>query len=160
MSSQPSHPFVIKDLRRGDIPRVVSLLASLKEFFPEDAIAMVEFSLREHEAIVGTLDDEIVSFLAYAFRDKNTAEILWMGVKEEYHGLGLGTMMLENLEQILERKGIKQIVTSTLSYTVGYKPFDKVRAFFYHRGFKALGIQANYYQEGADRLVLIKQIGS
>ncbi len=156
--TQPNHPFVIKELQPEEIPKVIAVLESLRQFFPEETIPMIEFSLKEHLSLAGCLDDDVVSFLVYELRDKKTAEIMWMGVKEEYHGLGLGSMMLEHLEHMLKRRQVSQLVTSTLSYTVPYKPFEKVRTFFYHRGFKALGIQSNYYEEGVDRLILVKQI--
>ncbi len=155
---EPSKPFIIKPLEGKDISRVVDLSTKLEEFFPQDALTMIEFSLKEHKAFVGLLDDELVSFLIYEVRDKSTAEILWMGVKKDYHGLGLGTMMLENLEQKLKRDNISNLITTTLSYTVRYKPYEKVRTFFYNRGFKAHGIQNDYYEEGVDRLLLIKEL--
>jgi ribosomal protein S18 acetylase RimI-like enzyme len=156
--TQPSHPFIIKELLSEEIPKVVAVLESLRQFFPEEAIPMIEFSLKEHHSLAGCLNEDVVSFLVYELRDSKTAEIMWMGVLEEYHGLGLGTMMLDYLEQMLKRRQVSQLVTSTLSYTVPYKPYEKVRTFFYHRGFKALGIQSNYYEEGIDRLILVKQI--
>lgn len=156
--TQPAHPFVIQELLLDDIPKVIELINTLRQFFPKETIPMIEFSLKEHKALVGMLDKKIVSFIVYELREKQMAEILWMGVGEEYHGLGLGTMMLEHLEQALKQIKFKQLVTSTLSYTVPYEPYEKVRTFFYNRGFKALGIQSNYYEEGIDRLILVKQL--
>jgi ribosomal protein S18 acetylase RimI-like enzyme len=141
------------------IPAVLALTSNLQEYFPDEAMPMIEFSLKEHKAIIGSLNNDIVAFLVYEFhRNKETVEILWMGVKKDYHGLGLGTSMLEELERIIEQKGISKIVTSTLSYTVDYKPFEKVRSFFYRRGFKEIGIQDDYYEEGVDRLILFKKL--
>ncbi len=142
----------------NDQDSVVALARSLAEFFPEDVIPMIESSMSKHPALVGLLGDEIVGFLIYASRESQTSEIMWMGIKEDFHGLGLGSMMLETLERLLERKGINKLIASTLAYTVKYKPFEKVRAFYYHRGFRSLGIQQNYYDDGVDRLILVKKI--
>jgi ribosomal protein S18 acetylase RimI-like enzyme len=141
-----------------DRDAVLDLARSLAEFFPEDVIPMIETSLGKHPALVGLLGEEIVGFLVYASREANTSEIMWMGIKEDYHGLGLGSMLLETLERLLERKGINKLIASTLAYTVKYKPFEKVRAFYYQRGFKSLGIQQNYYDDGVDRLILLKKL--
>ena len=81
-----------------------------------------------------------------------------MGVSEDYHGLGLGSLMLDTLEEKLEKEGVRKLVASTLSYTVKYKPFEKVRTFYYNRGFSSLGIQNNYYDDGMDRLILVKEL--
>lgn len=137
---------------------ILELAGALTKFFPEDVLPMIDAGLEKHSTLVGLLDDEMVGFLIYMVRDSQTAEILWMGIKEEYHGLGLGGMMLETLEQLLGRKGVTRLIASTLSYTVEYKPFEKVRAFYYQKGFKSLGIQNDYYEDGVDRLVLLKRI--
>lgn len=145
-------------MRPGDKPAILSLARSLTAFFPEDVIPMIASGLEKDSVLAGELGDEVIGFLVYAVRDTQTAEIIWFGIKEDYHGLGLGSMMLESLERLLERKGVGKLIASTLSYTVKYKPFEKVRTFYYHRGFKSLGIQSNYYEDGIDRLILVKKI--
>jgi ribosomal protein S18 acetylase RimI-like enzyme len=158
MESTPTKPFHIRSMTPADKESILDLARSLVEFFPEDVIPMIETSLGKHPALVGFLGDEIIGFLVYASRESETSEIMWMGIKEDYHGLGLGSMILETLERLLERKGINKLIASTLAYTVKYKPFEKVRAFYYHRGFKSLGIQQNYYEDGFDRLILLKKL--
>lgn len=158
MTTQPSQPFHIRSMQPGDKEAILDLSRSLTSFFPDDVIPMISAGLDKDPVLVGELESEIVGFLVYAIRDPHTAEIIWVGVKEEYHGLGLGSMLLESLERLLERNGIKKLVASTLSYTVNYKPFEKVRTFYYHRGFKSLGIQSNYYDDGVDRLILLKNL--
>lgn len=158
MHTRPSQPFTVHPARPEDRPAIMALAKSLTEFFPDDVVDLIEASLDKHFVLTGELDHEIVGFLVYSVRDSNTAEIIWMGVKEEFHGLGLGSFMLAELEQQLEADGIKKLVASTLSYTVPYKPYEKVRTFYYHRGFQSLGIQSNYYEDGLDRLILVKNL--
>jgi ribosomal protein S18 acetylase RimI-like enzyme len=155
---KPSKPFHIRDMEIDDRPAVVSLAASLSEFFPEDVVQAVADSLDKRPALVGVLGEEIVGFLVYTVRDGVTAEIMWIGVAEQYHGLGLGSLLLDTLEASLEKRGIRKLVASTLSYTVQYKPFEKVRTFYYHRGFNSLGVQQDYYDDGMDRLLLMKEL--
>jgi len=142
----------------ADKPAIVELARSLTQFFPQDVVDLISSSLNNRPVIVGVLDQTLVGFLVYAMRDSQTAEIVWMGVHEDYHGLGLGSLMLDTLEQQLENDGIRKLVASTLAYTVEYKPFEKVRTFYYNRGFTSLGIQNNYYDDGMDRLILVKEI--
>jgi ribosomal protein S18 acetylase RimI-like enzyme len=139
-------------------PAIVEIARSLTQFFPEDVVELISGSLNKKPVIVGMLGSEVVGFLVYTTRDSQTAEIIWMGVKEEYHGLGLGSHMLDMLEKTLTEQGIRKLVASTLSYTVKYKPFEKVRTFYYNRGFDSLGIQSNYYDDGMDRLILVKDL--
>ena len=137
---------------------ILELSRSLTSFFPDDVIPLISAGLDNDPVLIGELGSEMVGFLVYSIREPHTAESIWFGVKEEYHGLGLGSMLLETLERLLERKSIRKLVASTLSYTVNYKPFEKVRTFYYHRGFKSLGIQSNYYEDGVDRLILLKNL--
>jgi ribosomal protein S18 acetylase RimI-like enzyme len=156
--ARPSEPFQIEAMTPADKSAVLELARSLTRYFPEDIIDVIDSSLKKRSVLVGKLGNEVVAFLVYACRDSQTAEIIWMGVDEKYHGLGLGTLILENLEELLEAEGIKKLIASTLSYTVQYKPFEKVRQFYYRRGFSSLGIQNNYYQDGMDRLILVKTL--
>lgn len=131
---------------------------TLADFFPSDFLRLIDRDLERHATLVGVLGDSIVGFIIWTYRDPQTAEILWFGIKEEYQGLGLGTMMLQALEKEVDGKNVTRLVASTLSYTVDYKPYERVRAFYYNRGFKSLGIQQNYYYEGIDRLILLKTL--
>ena len=158
MAIRPAQRFRIRPMEPGDQLGILELARSLTQYFPEDVIDLIEASLKKRPVLIGELGEEIIGFLVYAVRDSQTSEIIWMGVKEEYHGLGLGSLMLDTLEKNLEDDGIKKLIVSTLSYTVQYKPFEKVRSFYYHRGFTSLGIQHNYYQDGVDRLILIKSL--
>lgn len=158
MSPRPSQPFHIRSADADDRPAVAELARSLTQFFPDDVLDLIEASLVKNPVLVGEVGSEVVGFLVYTVRDSQTAEIVWMGVKQEYHGLGLGSLMLDTLEKQLEHEGIKKLVASTLSYTVPYKPYEKVRTFYYRRGFTSLGIQNNYYEDGMDRLILVKNL--
>ena len=150
--------FGVRMMNPEDKPAIIQLARSLTEFFPQDVIELISDSLNKRPVLVGVIGEEVIGFLVYAVRDSQTAEIIWMGVKEDYHGLGLGSLLLDTLEEKLTEEGIRKLVASTLSYTVDYKPFEKVRTFYYHRGFSSLGIQSNYYDDGMDRLILAKSL--
>ena len=158
MLPKPSKEFHIREMDTADKAVIVHLARSLTQFFPQDVVELISESLNNRPVLVGELGEELVGFLVYAHRDSQTAEIIWMGVGEDYHGLGLGSLMLDTLEEKLEKEGVRKLVASTLSYTVKYKPFEKVRTFYYNRGFSSLGIQNNYYDDGMDRLILVKEL--
>jgi len=158
MISESTQPFIVRPLKREDISEVLQITGSLKKFFPQNSLPILRELLKRNPAIVGATGDQIAGFLVYTLRDRETAEILWIGVKEEYHGFGLGTHMLDALESILGEQGVRRLVTSTLSYTVPYKPYEKVRTFYYHRGFRSIAMERNFYEEGLDRLILYKDL--
>ena len=158
MSAKPSKPFQIREMEDGDKHAVIELAKSLTKFFPEDVVELIAASLNKRPVLIGVVGKEVIGFLIFALRDSKTAEIVWMGVNEDYHGLGLGSLMLDTLERRMEQAGVTKLIASTLSYTVKYKPFEKVRTFYYHRGFTSMGIQNNYYEDGMDRLILVKNI--
>ena len=156
--SVSSQTFRVREMVPEDRLAVGELARSLSEFFPQDIVSLIDVAIEKNPVMVGELGDVIVGFLVYTIRDSQTAEIVWMGIEEEYHGLGLGTSMLQRFEEMLEERGVRKLVASTLSYTVDYKPFEKVRTFYYHRGFSSIGIQNNYYDDGLDRLLLVKKL--
>ncbi len=158
MIPRPTRELGIRSMEPVDRPVVVEIARSLTQFFPEDVVELISDSLNKKPVLVGVLGEDVIGFLVYTPRDSQTAEIIWMGVKEDYHGLGLGSLLLDTLEERLEEEGIRKLVASTLSYTVKYKPFEKVRTFYYNRGFASLGIQNNYYDDGIDRLILVKNL--
>ncbi len=147
-------------MQKEDVSEVLQITGSLKKFFPQNSLPILRELLKSNPAIVGTTGDTIAGFLVYTLRDRETAEILWMGVKEDYHGLGLGTHLLETLESILGERSIQKLITSTLSYTVPYKPYEKVRTFYYRRGFRSIAMERNFYEEGLDRLILYKDLST
>jgi ribosomal protein S18 acetylase RimI-like enzyme len=156
--TKPSKPFHIREIEPGDKVAIASLARSLTEFFPQDIVELIADSVDTRPAFVGVMGKEVIGFLVYVIRDSQSAEIIWMGVAEEYHGLGLGSLLLDTLEAHLEKRNIHKLIASTLSYTTEYKPFEKVRTFYYHRGFSSLGVQQNYYEDGFDRLILVKNL--
>ncbi len=158
MSAKPSKPFQIREMEDGDKHAVIELAKSLTKFFPEDVVELIAASLNKRPVLIGVVGKEVIGFPIFALRDSKTAEIVWMGVNEDYHGLGLGSLMLDTLERRMEQAGVTKLIASTLSYTVKYKPFEKVRTFYYHRGFTSMGIQNNYYEDGMDRLILVKNL--
>jgi hypothetical protein len=88
MHPRPTKEFSARAIEQEDKPAVIELAKSLTQFFPEDVIDLISASLVKRPVLVGVMDNEIVAFLVYTVRDAQTAEIIWMGVKEEYHGLG------------------------------------------------------------------------
>ncbi len=158
MNTEPSAPFLIRPSEKKDIPAILALAKTLNKFFPKNSLGILEALLKTQPTVVGEQGGDPIGFLVYTLRDKETAEILWMGVREEFHGLGLGTNLLETLEPMLAEQGIRKLYTSTLSYTVPYEPYEKVRTFYYRRGFKSIGTEHNFYQEGIDRLILFKNL--
>jgi ribosomal protein S18 acetylase RimI-like enzyme len=160
MISESKQPFIVRPMTKEDISVVLHITGSLKKFFPQNSLPILRELLKTNPAIVGTTGEAIAGFLVYTLRDRATAEILWMGVKEEYHGLGLGTHLLDTLESILRERSIQKLLTSTLSYTVPYKPYEKVRTFYYRRGFRSIAMERNFYEEGLDRLILYKDLSA
>lgn len=159
MESDAARSFHVRPATPSDTAGIVELSMTLADVFPSDFLRLIDRDLAQHPTLVGVLGNDIVGFIIWTYRDPQIAEILWFGVKEEYQGLGLGTTMLQALEKEVGGRNVSRLVASTLSYTVDYKPYEKVRAFYYNRGFKSLGIQSDYYYDGVDRLILVKTIG-
>lgn len=76
--------------------------------------------------LVGTLDNEIVAMGAFRHMGKaGEVELKRMRVKPELQGQGIGTKLLELLEDIVRQKGYKSIILDTVNQTPAQKMYEQ-----------------------------------
>ena len=99
----------------------------------------------------------IVGFLLDArTTESTTREVSWMAVAEAAQGRGVGSMLLERLEDAAGAAGIRALEVSTVAESAGYAPYVATRAFYHRRGFVDVRVDPDYYWPGGDRLILRK----
>lgn len=65
-------------------------------------------------------DDKLVAFLAVKLLDNHTAKIRQMAVDKHHRGKGTGRQLLEGVEKILYKKGIRRIEMNARKTAVGF----------------------------------------
>lgn len=134
------------------IKEALQIAVELKEYFTKEAIANMEKDFRNDSIIIAE-DAGIQGFLCFGIRN-NRHEILWMAVKKEKQGQGLGKAMLDFLIQYLRERNVKELYAKTLTPKDPYKPYIKTREFYQKNGFQQLYIEKAKKKGWDDQVVM------
>lgn len=80
-----------------------------------------------------------------------TWDLYWMAVDPVLHGLGLGTLLVEEMERRLAGKARLIVVE-----TAGRADYAPTRAFYEARGYRAVGLIPDFYAPGDDQVTFVK----
>ena len=84
-------------------------------------------------------DDEPIGFLYLTETGKDTLELAVMGVKKEYHRMGIGRKLFKNAREIARKAGFSFIQVKTVKMGM-YDDYDKTNLFYLSLGFKDLEV--------------------
>ncbi|SUN76529.1 GNAT family acetyltransferase [Streptococcus massiliensis] len=91
-----------------------------------------------------------------SYSSPDCAEVYCMGVKQAYHGRGIGRELLSALEtEAIKKVDYLQVKTIAPSY---YAAYDQTNRFYQAMGFKQLEIFPQLWEEHIPCLILIKSI--
>jgi D-alanine-D-alanine ligase len=83
-----------------------------------------------------------------------TFDLYWMAVDPAHHGAGIGTALLNAMEQQLPRTARLIVVE-----TAGRPDYAPTRAFYQARGYRAVARIPDFYAPGDDQVVYVKRVG-
>jgi D-alanine-D-alanine ligase len=83
-----------------------------------------------------------------------TFDLYWMAVDPAHHGAGIGTALLNAMEQQLP--GTARLVVVE---TAGRPDYAPTRAFYQARGYRAVSRIPDFYAPGDDQVVYVKRVG-
>ena len=93
----------------------------------------------------------------YTARDEHAEgvfELMWIGVGEEEQGRGAGKLLLLDAEDHARRNGGRLMLVCTSSQPAT----ERARAFYERRGYAQCGRIPNFYAEGDDKVIFVKQL--
>lgn len=99
-------------------------------------------------------DANCAGLIALEFPFVNNANIYWLGVKEDYHGIGIGSSLVNEAEKYCRGKGCDSITVETLSQKAADKNYLKTYQFYEKLDFQPL-FELNTY--GPDHLMVYMQ---
>lgn len=118
-----------------EILQVATSLSGDEGWFDDDAInSAIPTDLMFHKALVAEKAGKIVGFLMYSSHNSDVF-ISWLGVTRTVQGNGIGTRLIQYLENELINMGIRELKVDTLSESIDYDPYSKTRAFYEKMGF-------------------------
>jgi GNAT superfamily N-acetyltransferase len=77
---------------------------------------------------------------------------MWMAIKRKYQGIGIGTKLLNFIEEVVKDHGTKLIIVKT-SGDPDYKPYVRTRMFYEKHGFTPL-LYVDSYPEWEKPMIL------
>jgi ribosomal protein S18 acetylase RimI-like enzyme len=81
-----------------------------------------------------------------------TWDLYWIAVSRETQGLGVGTVLLKEVEGRLTQSNARLLIIETSSRP----PYDPTRAFYLKRGYREVARIPDFYEAGDDRVIYAK----
>src|SRR5262245_9038625 len=166
----------LRELAAADVARVVELTRNTG-VFREEEIAMAEEVVNEavktdmaddndrpdrldrpdrpYYALGAEVDGRIVGWICWGATPCTVAtwDLYWMAVDPEMHGQGVGTALLEEMEnQLRDRARLIVIDTS------GRPDYAPTRAFYRARGYQTAAVVRDFYALGDDQVIFSKRL--
>lgn len=150
---------------KADRPRVEAIVRATGLFREDEtAIALELFDLgraREDEyELLAARDDQgqLIGFISWGPTPatKGTHDLYWIAVDPAHQGHGVGSQLLEAVEERLKADGGRLVVVETSSRPE-YRP---TRAFYGKRGYAVTARVPGYYAPGDDLIVFTKTIAA
>ncbi|NJE29641.1 GNAT family N-acetyltransferase [Thermococcus sp. 18S1] len=133
----------------------LEIARGLPEWFNEAGLRAMERELREEKTFVAVEGEEVLGFVAIKPLNEKAVEILWIAVKRELRGRGIGTELLRFVEEWARERGFELLVVKS-SGDLTYKPYDETRGFYERRGFARIELIDPYPEWGEPALIYAK----
>jgi N-acetylglutamate synthase-like GNAT family acetyltransferase len=135
------------------------ILRALPDWFGiEESIVQYIKDADEMPTMLAKDDDVVVGFLTIKTHFSKTAEIHCMGILPQYHGKGIGKILIKKLENYLKDSGVKMLQVKTISEDSDCKFYTKTREFYKSVGFIPLEVFPKLWDEANPCLQLVKII--
>ena len=114
----------------------------------------MERDLKSETTFVAVEDNNVFGFITVKPINDKALEILWMAVRREFRGRGIGTEMLRFVEG-WAKANFEVLVVKT-SGDLSYKPYDETRRFYERRGFVRVALIDPYPEWGEEALIYVR----
>ncbi len=135
------------------------ILNDLPEWFgmPESTEEYITDS-QDKPFIACFMDNEAVGFVVLNATSEDCADIFVMGIKKNYHRMGIGTKLNDAYEKLAKKLGYTYTQVKTVQ-TGHYKEYDITNNFYKSVGYKELEVFPTLWDEWNPCQVYIKYIG-
>ena len=134
----------------NDLPEWFGMLESTEEYITDS---------QDKPFIACFMDNEAVGFVVLNSTSVDCADIFVMGIKKNYHRMGIGRKLNDAYEELAKRLGYTytQVKTVQSGY---YKEYDITNNFYKSVGYKELEVFPTLWDEWNPCQIYIKYIGN
>jgi len=110
---------------------------------------------RPYYALGAEVDGRVVGWICWGATPCTVAtwDLYWMAVDPEMHGQGVGTALLEEMENRLSDKARLIVID-----TSGRPDYAPTRAFYRARGYQTAAVVRDFYALGDDQVIFSKRL--
>ena len=149
----------INKLIPGDAAACEGILRSLPEWFGiEAAIQSYRRDIEKMPTHVAKHNDKIVGFVTTKLHNNQSAEVQVMGVRKEYHRMGIGRSLVSQTEAKSRQSGVKYLQVKTLGPSRPSEHYEKTRRFYGAMGFSPLEETTSIWGEEYPCLIMVKRL--
>jgi len=169
----------VRELKPTDIDRVLELTRATGVFRDEEVVIAEEVvveavkagvaveaddsdrpdrldrSDRPYYALGAEVDGRIAGWICWGATPCTVAtwDLYWMAVDPAVHGQGIGTALIEEMEQRLRGKARLIVID-----TSGRGDYGPTRAFYRARGYQIAAVVQDFYAKGDDQVIFSKKL--
>ncbi|WP_457742600.1 GNAT family N-acetyltransferase [Thermococcus sp.] len=142
---------------KEEIGSCIQIARNLREWFNKAGLRAMELDLREETTFIAVQErsHKVLGFITIKAINEKALEILWMAVKREHRGKGIGTELLRFVEEWAKERGFEVLLVKT-SGDLSYKPYDGTRRFYEWNGFVRIALIDPYPEWGEPALIYVK----
>lgn len=155
----------IRGLLAKDVPVLAGMLARIKEFHSDDQFLAMElvhifFAQPEQKdydfSIAVDEKDWAIGYACYGPTPltDGTYDLYWIAVDPEYAGKGIGTRLLNSIEEKMVACNARLIVIETSSDQV----YGLTRQFYLKNGYFLAETIKDFFRDGEDRVTYVKRV--
>jgi len=147
----------IRKANKRDVCTSIEIAKTLKEWFTKEGVKNMKADFELNNLLVAVEKNRVLGFLCYSSHE-GLIKGLWMGVRKEEQGKGVGTTLFKWLIKQSKKKGFRGIELKTLTDKDNYPPYVKTRDFYYKLGFKKVGYEKARVKGWDDQIIMEKKL--
>jgi len=156
---------MIRSLVQKDRERLHSILVSTNAFTSEEiavAMELIDVVLKDRCQKDYQIDcmvdaqDQPIGYICYgpAPMTEGTYDLYWIVVDPQYQNQGIGSTLLDFLEEVVRQRRGRMILIDTSSIP----QYDGTQKFYLSKGFHEVARVPDYYHPGNDRITFCKRL--
>jgi ribosomal-protein-alanine N-acetyltransferase len=157
MPSQGARRQAVKISLRTYTPEDFEALYKIDQACYEPDVAYSRGELRAYlrfpgaDCLVATIRGEPIGFCLTAYRE-NRGHVITIDILKEYRRHGVGSRLLEAVEQRLAKCGVDEVILETATEN------HSAIAFWEKHGYRTRGVWKGYYPGGRDAYAMVKSL--